>query len=64
MQRLTWNAWEWDKHPTWSPDGRQIAFYSNRYIGRRQIWVMNADGTDVRNLSDNPYSDWDPVWLK
>jgi hypothetical protein len=64
LQRLTWNTWEWDKHPTWSPDGRQIAFYSNRYTGLRQIWVMDADGTDVRNLSDNLYNDWDPVWLK
>jgi Tol biopolymer transport system component len=64
LQRLTWNTWEWDKHPTWSPGGRQIAFYSNRLTGRRQIWVMDADGADVRNLSNNEYNDWDPVWLK
>ena len=29
-QRLTFNTWEWDKHPAWSPDGSQIVFYSNR----------------------------------
>ena len=63
-QRLTFNSWEWDKHPTWSPDGNQIIFYSNRETGRRQLWVMNADGTGQRRLLDSPYGDWDPVWIK
>jgi TolB protein len=62
--RLTFNTWEWDKHPTWSPDGTQIAFFSNRETGRRQIWLMNADGSDQRNLSNNEYEDWDPVWVR
>ena len=63
-QRLTVNNWEWDKHPTWSPDGTRIAFWSNRETGRQQIWVMNADGSERRNISKNPYNDWDPVWIK
>lgn len=62
--RLTFNTWEWDKHPTWSPDGTQIAFFSNRETGRRQIWVMNADGTNPRNLSNSEFEDWDPVWIR
>lgn len=62
--RLTQNDWEWDKHPSYSPDGQQIVFFSNRESGRRQIWVMNADGTQPRNISNNPYNDWDPVWIK
>jgi hypothetical protein len=62
--RLTFNTWEWDKHPTWSPDGTQIAFFSNRESGRRQIWLMNADGSDQRNLSNNEYEDWEPVWVR
>jgi dipeptidyl aminopeptidase/acylaminoacyl peptidase len=33
--------------PTWSPDGRRIAFLGS-------IWVMNADGSDQINLTDGP----------
>lgn len=64
VRRLTENSWEWDKHPSWSPDGTQIVFYSNRDSGRRQLWIMNADGSDQRNLSSNEYNDWDPVWTR
>ncbi|MEZ4542261.1 MAG: hypothetical protein R3C43_19970, partial [Chloroflexota bacterium] len=64
LRRLTENDWEWDKHPTWSPDGSQIVFWSNRQTKRKQIWIMNADGSNVRNLSNNEYNDWDPVWVK
>ena len=64
VQRLTYNAWEWDKHPSWSPDGSQIVFYSNRDTGHRQLWIMNADGSNQRNLSNNEWEDWDPVWIR
>jgi hypothetical protein len=51
-------------HPTWSPDGQQIVFYSNR-TGNNQLWIMNKDGSEQRLLMDwNPYNDWDPVWIK
>ena len=72
QRRLTVNTWEWDKHPTWSPDGRKIAFYSNRAQvlneATRQIWAMdvvNDQGANPRNLSQNPDKvDTDPVWFK
>ncbi len=64
VQRLTNNNWEWDKHPSWSPDGSQIVFWSNRETGRRQLWIMNADGSKQRPLLDSPYNDWDPIWVK
>jgi hypothetical protein len=62
--RLTFNTWEWDKHPSWSPDGARIVFYSNRDSGRRQLWMMNTDGGGQVNLSNNEYNDWDPIWVR
>ena len=33
-----------DETPSWFPDGKRIAFQSDR-TGRMEVWVMNADGT-------------------
>ncbi len=38
--------------PTWSPDGSQIAFSSNRG-GAIDIFTMNADGSQVTNVTHN-----------
>lgn len=62
-RRLTYNDWQWDKHPTFSADGRTIYFWSNREIGKSQIWAMAIDGSNQRSLSDGEYSDWDPVFV-
>ena len=39
-----------DDLPTWSPDGRRIAFLHGRGRGRGQLYVVNADGSGLRNL--------------
>lgn len=62
-RQVTFNAGVLDKHPTWSPDGSQIAFGSNR-DGRLQIYVTGKYGGEQRNISSNAYNDWDPVWIK
>ncbi len=50
-----------DLDPSWSPDGTRIAFVSNR-TGRPQIYVMNADGSNVQRMTfAGPYNtgpDW------
>lgn len=48
-------------HPDCSPDGKSIAFWSNR-DGNQEIYVMNVDGTGQRRLTDNPASDANPAW--
>lgn len=62
--QLTFNDWEWDHHPSFSPDGSQIVFYSNRVTGRRQLWIMDADGSNQRQLTNFPFEAWNPVWVK
>lgn len=41
-----------DRQPAWSPDGKQIAFVSERE-GGRQVWVMPADGGAPRKLTQH-----------
>ena len=50
-----------DEDPAWSPDGKKIAFVSNRNGGRIQIWVIDADGKNTIRLTDG-VSDQNPDW--
>jgi len=61
---VTKNDWEWDKHPSWSPDGGRLVFWSNRVTGYAQIWLMNDDGSYQTNLSNNKFEERDPIWIK
>jgi Tol biopolymer transport system component len=58
-----------DYQPSWSPDGTKLAIV--RYgedengSGDSDIWVMNADGTDARNVTNTPglyeeHPSWSP----
>lgn len=44
----------WDVHPRFSPDGTRIAFTSDRG-GGDNIWVMNADGSDKRQVTKEDF---------
>ena len=60
QQRLT-NGPAADNQPAWSPDGRQIAFASNR-DGFGAIYVMNPDGSSQTRLTERPINARDPHW--
>lgn len=54
-------TWGFSANPAWSPDGRRIAFVSNR-DGSDDIFVVNADGSGLRNLTRSRGNDHNPVW--
>ena len=53
-QRLIARENPWWNHaaPTWSPDGSQLAFLTDR-TGQWEIWIMNVDGSDQRPMFSN-----------
>lgn len=52
-----------DEEAAISPDGRRIAFRSNR-DGNPEIYVANIDGTNVRRITDHPERDIRPQWSR
>jgi Tol biopolymer transport system component len=51
-----------DGQPAWSPDGRRIAFTSDRAGSNADVWLMDADGTHQHRLTTSPAADLGPVW--
>ena len=75
LRRLTASPGN-DAHNAWSPDGEWIAFTSARGGFRDEallhpynpqsygdLYVMRADGTDVRQLTDDQFEEGTPGWL-
>lgn len=56
------NNLEEERGPDWSPDGTKILFACRRGGTDFEICVMNADGTNQRQLTDNPVADLTPGW--
>jgi len=47
---------------SYSPDGGWIAFNSLRNNDQADIFIMRADGSSMRQVTDNPEPDWQPQW--
>jgi Tol biopolymer transport system component len=63
LKQLTNDAFK-DRAPVWSPDGKRIAFYSNR-IFRYEIWSIRPDGSGLTQLTRGvgegiAYPTWSP----
>jgi TolB protein len=59
ITQLTSNAGN-NEHPTWSPDGKLIAFASDRG-GNYQIYIMRKDGSGVTRIT-NGTENTSPTW--
>lgn len=61
MRQLTTHNAQ-DYSPSWSPDGRKIAFFSSDRSGYVDIWVMDADGDNQQKLTTHNADDYSPSW--
>ena len=67
LRNLTPNSRAADDSPSWSADGRKIAFWSTRKgpdnpTGDQEIFVMNANGSGLRQVTKNKLDDGSPAW--
>lgn len=64
VRRLTENEGVNDLQGVYSPDGEKIAYITNRAVGddSAEIWVMNADGSDQRQVTALGGANFGPSW--
>ena len=60
VTRLTQNSGSNEK-PSWAPNGRYLLFSSTRG-GKRQLWMMQPDGTNPRPVTAERLGASDPAW--
>jgi TolB protein len=48
--------------PSWSPDGGQIVFSSSHNSDSEDLWIINADGSDLTRLTQDEFYDRKPHW--
>jgi Tol biopolymer transport system component len=50
-----------DCYPSYSPDGSQIVYMSERG-GNRDLFIMDSEGNELLQLTDHPGYDYEPAW--
>jgi TolB protein len=48
--------------PSYSPDGLHIAFNSTRNNNQSDIFIMDSDGSNLKQVTTDPEPDWQPRW--
>ena len=48
--------------PSWSPSGERIAYWNVMSSGQRDLFTIAADGTNTVAVTNDPPTDWNPVW--
>ncbi|MCZ6670886.1 MAG: protein kinase, partial [Acidobacteria bacterium] len=49
--------------PSWSPHGQRIAFWGvQEASGQRDLWTVSANGGESVPVTEDPPTDWNPVW--
>jgi dipeptidyl aminopeptidase/acylaminoacyl peptidase len=63
LRRLTSTPGYDEVDPSYSPDGRMIAYYRRPHSNdeRGEVWVMNADGSGQRRVALGSYPEWSSV---
>ena len=63
-ERQLWVPKQDSRDAAWSPDGQKIAFAGRDVADRWQweLYVINADGTQLQRLTEHPAHDRAPAW--
>lgn len=62
-QQVTHTDFSYNGGPFFSPSGDRIIFRSDRHIPHYlQIYIINADGSEEHQITDNEAVNWAPYW--
>lgn len=63
LKRITFSKGFKSYNPSWSPDGKQIAYYLEKGDSKDQVYVMKADGSDAKSITNDSFNNIFPGWV-